>query len=73
MAHTQIGRPTYEAHTREYTHKHTHTQTNTQRGPTKYGAACGYTLHSKPFSALGVGPTRLRARAETQTASFMRK
>ena len=34
MAHTQIGRPTYEAHTREYTHKHTHTQTNTQRGPT---------------------------------------
>jgi hypothetical protein len=37
-AHTQMGRPTYEAPTREYTHKHTQTQTNTQRGPTKYGA-----------------------------------
>ena len=37
--HTQMGRPTYEAPTREYyTHKHTQTQTNTQRGPTKYGA-----------------------------------
>ena len=33
-----MGRPTYEAPTREYTHKHTQTQTNTQRGPTKYGA-----------------------------------
>jgi hypothetical protein len=32
-----MGRPTYEAPTREYTHKHTQTQTNTQRGPTKYG------------------------------------
>ena len=29
--HTQMGRPEYEAPTREYTHKHTHTQTNTQR------------------------------------------
>ena len=28
-ARTQMGRPTYEAPTREYTHKHTHTQTNT--------------------------------------------
>jgi hypothetical protein len=37
-AHTQMGRPTYEAPTREYTHKHTQTQTNTQLGPTKYGA-----------------------------------
>jgi hypothetical protein len=37
-AHTQMGRPTYEAPTRDYTHKHTQTQTNTQRGPTKYGA-----------------------------------
>ena len=37
-AHTQMGRPTYEAPTREYTHRHTQTQTNTQRGPTKYGA-----------------------------------
>ena len=35
-AHTQMGRPTYEAPTREYTHKHTQTQTNTQRGPTKF-------------------------------------
>jgi hypothetical protein len=34
-AHTQMGRPTYEAPTREYTHQHTQTQTNTQRGPTK--------------------------------------
>ena len=37
-AHTQMGRPTHEAPTREYTHKHTQTQTNAQRGPTKYGA-----------------------------------
>ena len=37
-AHTQMGRPTYEAPTREYTHKHTQTQTHTQLGPTKYGA-----------------------------------
>ena len=29
---TQMGRPTYEAPTREYTHKHTQTQTNTQLG-----------------------------------------
>ena len=34
-AHTQVGRPIYEAPTREYTHKHTQTQTNTQLGPTK--------------------------------------
>ena len=33
-----MGRPTYEAPTREYTHTHAQTQTNTQRGPTKYGA-----------------------------------
>ena len=34
-AHTQMGRPAYEAPTREYTRKHTqtHTNTNTQRGP----------------------------------------
>ena len=37
-APTQMGRPTHEAPTREYTHKHTQTQTNAQRGPTKYGA-----------------------------------
>jgi len=37
-AHIQMGRPTHEAPTREYTHKHTQTQTNAQRGPTKYGA-----------------------------------
>ena len=37
-AHTQMGRPTHEAPTREYTHKHTQAQTNAQRGPTKYGA-----------------------------------
>jgi hypothetical protein len=33
-----MGRPTYEAPTREYTHKHTQTKTNTQLGPRKYGA-----------------------------------
>ena len=27
-AHTQVGRPTHEAPTREYTHKHPQTQTN---------------------------------------------
>jgi hypothetical protein len=37
--HTQMGRPTYEAPTREYTHKHTQTHKHTtERGPTKYGA-----------------------------------
>jgi len=32
MAHTQMGRPTYEAPTREYTHKQRPTQARARRG-----------------------------------------
>ena len=68
--HTQMGRPTYEAPTREYyTHKHTQTQTNTQRGPTKYGAeahavaAPSYLIHPATGAVLQGRPTQ-RERAQ---------
>ena len=76
--HTQMGRPTHEAPTREYTRKHTQTQTNAQRGPARYGAgsrrgtALLMMLALKPVSARAVrrdhGRTR-QSRARRRAAA----
>ena len=73
-AHTQMGRPTHEAPTREYTHKHTQTQTNAQRDIFIYGRKVPirktgpYNLYT-PTTTREVACSKTRPRAGTRVRS----
>jgi hypothetical protein len=65
-AHTQVGRPTHEAPTREYTHKHPQTQTNTQ-STLYHGLRC-----SRPSPIIAEKATTVRVHVRRRVVEALR-